>query len=390
MADKFNTLTMQQIISALPLHHFPASVKRNKAKLLQHLEGLSTEEEMILHGLVAKNSSGQTRKRKRMNEAYYIQKLAKHTEEYFDGHAGVNTAECYYIPTTEELKSCICDFRNATSNTALRLKICGVCARELLENKDGLEMIPLDELPNFGRLRPSEPHPSQKLYNGCLLAPSGVTETEEKVLVNVCRTCKKGLQGDKDIPPTLSLANNLWIGDIPWQLQILTLPEQLLISLVYPRVFVMKLFPKRRQRHVDPNTLQSGMRGNVSTYELNIDAVANMLQGKLMPRPPNILASLIAITFIGHGPLPRNWLKRTFSVRRYVVSEALYWLKTNNSKYYGDIQIDSAQLVNLPVDGIPEELMNIIRHEPNSETMADEDTGYVPEVEGMLGLFLHK
>lgn len=45
-------------------------------------------------------------------------------------------------------------------------------------------------------------------------------------------------------PPCYALANQLWIGQIPQQLQVLTFPEQLLVSLVCPHVFVFKLFPK--------------------------------------------------------------------------------------------------------------------------------------------------
>ena len=34
-----------------------------------------------------------------------------------------------------------------------------------------------------------------------------------------------------------------------------------------------------------------------------------MVQGKLMPCPPTILASLITITFIAVGQIPKNWLQ---------------------------------------------------------------------------------
>jgi hypothetical protein len=32
---------------------------------------------------------------------------------------------------------------------------------------------------------------------------------------------------------------------VPWQFQVLTFPEQLLIALLYPWVFMFKLFPKK-------------------------------------------------------------------------------------------------------------------------------------------------
>jgi hypothetical protein len=128
---------------------------------------------------------------------------------------------------------------------------------------------------------------------------------------------------------------------VPWQLQVLTFPEQLLIALLYPRVFMFKLFPKKIGGVRDASTLQHGMRGNVSTYDMPQEGVSSMLQGKLMPCMPTILASIISITFIGLGDLPRHWMYSTFRVRCQVVFEALQWLKKNNPKYYGDVKISS-------------------------------------------------
>ncbi|KAJ6625146.1 hypothetical protein B0H10DRAFT_1671846, partial [Mycena sp. CBHHK59/15] len=155
--------------------------------------------------------------------------------------------------------------------------------------------------------------------------------------------------------PQYALANNLWIGRTPWQLQILTFPEQLLIALLYPRVFVFKLHPRCPGRK-DPDTLQRGMRGTVSTYDLDSDGIASMLAGDLMPRPPAVLASVISVTYIGLGELPKNWLRSTFRVRRKVVSDALAWLKQNNPKYYGHIKIDGARIAALPEDDVPLEI----------------------------------
>ncbi|KAL4068190.1 hypothetical protein J3A83DRAFT_4097740, partial [Scleroderma citrinum] len=56
--------------------------------------------------------------------------------------------------------------------------------------------------------------------------------------------CLDELQKPSNTPPQYSLANILWIGCIPWQLQVLTFPEQLLITHLYSHVFIFKLFPK--------------------------------------------------------------------------------------------------------------------------------------------------
>ena len=93
----------------------------------------------------------------------------------------------------------------------------------------------------------------------------------------------------------------MWIGRVPWELAQLTFAEQLLVVLLYPHVYVFKLYPKQGGRGLDSEDLQRGMRGNVSTFDINSDAIVEMLQGRLMPRPPGVLASLVTITFIAAG-----------------------------------------------------------------------------------------
>jgi len=119
------------------------------------------------------------------------------------------------------------------------------------------------------------------------------------------------------------------------------------------------------------------MRGNVSTYELNVDAMAAMVEGKLMPRPAAVLSSLIAITYIGAGRIPKNWIHSTFRVRRYHVSRALGWLKLNNPKYYGDTVISQHQLDQLPEDDVPDEILGIIRQSSDTGLIDQESQGYV-------------
>jgi hypothetical protein len=55
------------------------------------------------------------------------------------------------------------------------------------------------------------------------------------------------------------------------------------------------------------------MCGNISLYELNTDAVVQMLEGQLMPHKGATLTSVIAVTFVG-SKVFKNWLKSTFCV----------------------------------------------------------------------------
>ena len=112
---------------------------------------------------------------------------------------------------------------------------------------------------------------------------------------------------------------------------------------------------------------------------MSIDGIAKMLEGSLMPRRPTILASLVTVTFIGLGELPKAWIHSTFQVRQNAVCDALLWLKVNNSKYYGDIEISDSHLEELLADNIPDEIMSIIHQSDDVGMVKQESVGYVPQ-----------
>jgi len=175
----------------------------------------------------------------------------------------------------------------------------------------------------------------------------------------------------------------MWIGNIPSELQMLTLPKQLLIAQYYPRCYVFKLFPKGKCSY-NPNHLQRGMAGNVSLYDMNTDTIIAMLEGQMLPQPPSKLASVIAVTYIGTKKLPKSWLKSTFQVCHHVVHDALMWLKQHNPIYH-NVAIFHARLESLPIDDIPWEILSTICHESDEGIVQKESGGYVPvEVEGTV------
>jgi hypothetical protein len=285
------------------------------------------------------------------------------------------------LPTDEEVKNIYGDFYKATSNAALESGVCVVCARETRFNNGGrlgLSDINLTDLPNSRWLIPKNPHPAHNLFDGRLLNPSGVKCIDGQHILSICRLCLDELKKATKSPPRYALANRLWIGHVPWELQVLTFPEQLLVSLLFPRVFVFKLFPKCMGEVQDVSGLQRAMRGNVSLYELDMQGIMSMIEGKLMPRPPVILASLISVTFVGLETLPKDWIHSTFRVRRQVVFDALSWLKKNNPKYYGDIEISASHIQDLPGDDVPDEIISIIRQSTDVGIINQESDGYVP------------
>ncbi|KAJ6631969.1 hypothetical protein B0H10DRAFT_2159554 [Mycena sp. CBHHK59/15] len=225
------------------------------------------------------------------------------------------------VPTAEETKKIYGRYYQATSNAAVATMICGVCAREIDLADNDADPTPrrLASIPNSQRLVPDAPHPAHDLFQGKLLEPAGVVREGEEI----------------------------------------------------------KLHPTCGGR-MDPSTLQHGMRGTVSTYDLDSDGIASMLAGDLMPRPPAVLASVLSITYTALGELPKNFLRSTFHVRRKLVFDALSWLKQNNLKYYGDIKIDAARTAALPEDDVPWEIMSLVRHSTDTGIIDQESDGYIP------------
>ncbi|KIK80724.1 hypothetical protein PAXRUDRAFT_71646, partial [Paxillus rubicundulus Ve08.2h10] len=194
-----------------------------------------------------------------------------------------DSLEFLRLPTDEEKRKCYRRFFEATSKKALASAVCGVCARECGAMDEKLTTWRLTEIPNVERLIPNFHHPAHDLFEGKLLAPEGVCHGES-VMVNVCMLCLGHLRSQvKTGPPRLALANGLWIRRVPWQLQVLTFAEQLLVALLYPQD-VFKLFPKKIAGMRTTENLQRGVRGNVCTYELSSQGITSMLQGYLMLR----------------------------------------------------------------------------------------------------------
>jgi hypothetical protein len=376
-SDSLSCLTVPAICSIAKGSLVIPGHQRKKKDILVHyvLEHADARLKGMLEEAVKACSTDQPLKRKRTITEFQTRKAQRAEDVPEVDH---DTSRFLELPSRSAIHRCYEDFYNATSNAALKTVVCGICAREVSVMNDRLSTIDIPALPAH-RLVPLVPHPAHdKFYRGMLLEPSGVTIAPSGVQqVHVCGSCKVELDKERELPPKFSLANNLWIGKIPWELKKLTFPEQLLIAHIYPRVFVFKLYPKTRSHGQAPATLQRGMRGNVSSYDLNVDAATAMVEGKLMPRPLTILSSIISITYIGVGKLPKNWLHSTFRVRREAVASALAWLKANNPKYYSGIAINTAALERLPDDDVPDEILSIVRQSDDIGLLDQEGAGYV-------------
>ncbi|QRV95124.1 Helitron helicase-like domain at N-terminus [Ceratobasidium sp. AG-Ba] len=378
----YDSLTVPDIIrllSGCPPNELPqinSSLKRDKRRLIETLLGKGPYWAEKLNHLAADHNDESLRKRreKRLRHAEHIRETREKQQQ------SCSTADFLGTPAATEYQTSYKEAFKSTTNAALQELVCAICARILNVIDAGIVTSRLDELPNIKRLRPVISHDAYILIDDCLLEEKGCTRCGDCITINTCQDCRNDLQEETDVPPRLSLANNLWIGRVPWQLECLTIVEHLLIARVYPRVFIVKLFPRGGScRGLRDNQLQSALRGNVTSFELNSDAIADMISGNLMPQRPAILASVLSVTFIGRGKAINPAALQMFCVRRDLLVDALLWLKNNNQKYYGDIEIDSERLAELPVNGVPQAVQVNFRFETDDTMIEAESGGYVSD-----------
>ena len=137
-----------------------------------------------------------------------------------------------------------------------------------------------------------------------------------KVINNKAKSQSFRYEPKRPLSPRLSLSNDMWIGDIPPQLQNLTLPERLLIAKYFPVAYIVKLFPKHKNSFSwDRGQMYSGLKGNVSTYQLDPRQVASMIDGRLFPPPAKILSATIGITFVTPTGVREPTMPAMFRVR---------------------------------------------------------------------------
>src|SRR5882762_4091806 len=89
---------------------------------------------------------------------------------------------------------------------------------------------------------------------------------------DACHDCLRALRNNQT--PALSLANGMWIGDVPPELAILTLPEKVLVAKYFPAAYIVKLFPEQKgASHWSSSGKNSGIQGNVAMYRLNVEDI---------------------------------------------------------------------------------------------------------------------
>jgi hypothetical protein len=282
------------------------------------------------------------------------------------------------LPDSVEERLCYEAFYDATSKGSLSFQTCAVCAREKL-TRDGERSFLLSDQSVVDVLSASASGDGdfqgskESLLEEHKILRHLLQIDEGGVSCWLCWECTRALE--QHTMPKFALANNLAIGDVPVELMNLTIPEQMLIARHYPRCYIFKLFPRDMDTRISLDQLYSGMAGNATLFELNTQEVVEMLEGQRMPSSIRTLASIIAITFVGGRHLPKDWLKKTFRVRRLVVYEALVWLQRHNPIYV-DIKIDECRLEELPQDDVPDELLAVVRQDQDDECQDDKEDSH--------------
>lgn len=263
--------------------------------------------------------------------------------------------------TAEVSKHALADFRDKIKLDNLRELPCAVCSR--LFNKNYWRRISVESI-NLSLLKAPVQltAPSFEIdfrYEHPLIDGSGLQILLDKAGfiypqgtdsfnpsnpfdLRVCNICYKHLQEGKT--PSLSLANNMWIGPTPPCLQGLTIPEQLLISPGYLCLNLIQLTGKKHTHHK--------LKGHIVTLPQNPTSLT-----KVLPLPMYQLCENLKVVFVGPGTPTERQLKKILQVRKSRVSAALQWLFEHNILFKDNLELDEIALGDLPEGEIPIALM---------------------------------
>ena len=180
-------------------------------------------------------------------------------------------------------------------------EVCAVCAVDGL--KIETTVVNLADFTHKEMLQLLSFHKLHCLTDSMLLEERGIIMSGSSKSITVCKGCEREVkQGNQ---PKLVLANGMWIGNVPMELAVLTLPERILVVKCFPVAYVVKLFPKQKGVKMWMVAgCNSGLRGNISTSQLNVKDIANFVDPIVMPPPLMILATTISMTIIGPQNIP--------------------------------------------------------------------------------------
>lgn len=366
--SSLKTLSMMEISSTLPANTFSRAEKRSRAKMEEAISQLPENfHTQLAEAALSKRRKIESVADENLQKPVPVEETIPQSEDTF-----------FHTVSDECIDGCVSSFINATGNVATTIKTCAVCAGNFFAKE--LTVFAAADMPGKTKLRPEKTHPAHVLTEGMLLHHTVHTSTHDsgkKDHILICHTCLSYLNRDKT--PPLALANNMWIGDIPPQLSILTLPERILIACFFPAAYIVKLYPKKTGAHSwSSDGMHSALCGNVSTYRLNTDDVHKITAAPVLPHCLAVLASTVGVTFIGPKNVPEKTMPGFLRVNRERVHVALNWLKEHNP-VYKNITISAERLHELPNNQVPFEIMSVVKYSEDTAALAQENDNYVPD-----------
>ncbi len=281
--DEWVGLSRPEIVAAFPSGTFSRDAKKTRPALLSEVHRLNAAQvkELLGSALAEKRAaraavtSSTVGAKLNMSNIEAILREAEKDDVVVDRFMDLPSEEC--------VRNCHRNYLEATSNSKLKRVVCQSCARLLW--RSACLFFDLDSIPNKSLLEPKHPHPHHELFRSMLLVPEKIeflqVNGEKRAFGYFCTDCLRFLESSPPRLPPLSLSNRMWVGRTPDALRGLTVPEQMLIALNFPRFFIFKLSTKDG-RLKDPSKQQRGMKGTITTFPLNIHDVSKMLEGELL------------------------------------------------------------------------------------------------------------
>ncbi|KAJ3557014.1 hypothetical protein NM688_g1702 [Phlebia brevispora] len=233
------------------------------------------------------------------------------------------------ILALEEIADMIRGWRQDCTPAALAEGPCAVCAQLVSCKK--LESMPLSAscFDILGEANCNTVPFAVSMTPSNLMCHAAVNHADGTA--NVCVTCRNNLQRQRRMP-RMSLANGLWLGDVPEELQGLTFMEKQLIARFRQNHYVVNVTDDREPRK---------MRCNAVAFA---QPVAKFYA--VLPPPPSEVAEFIAVVFVGPtAPTEKEFKRVPLFVRRDKVFIALQWLKNNHCDYVDlDISIENLNM----------------------------------------------
>ena len=215
----------------------------------------------------------------------------------------------------------ISEYCDELSGAVLNESCCSVCGQlTAVEGQQFLDVsAPLFDVlvrDSVTRVERGSAYAAIRGHSGPVLCQAGIRNTSGFSEAAVCSDCLHHLR--RHVVPKRSLANGLWVGDVPMELARLNFVEKLVVVRYRHNVCVV---------HVENGGYK--MRGNAVVFSQPVVKFYDVL-----PPPRGELDEILVILFTGPVlPVSVDFKRTPLLVRRNVVWSALQWLKLNNDDY---------------------------------------------------------